>query len=433
MKACFGRQFTASSSGWGGSLPFAVRRLLGAGTLAVLAGCRVLPCPEGQVCANTPAAPAGGAAGTSNNGGGASANAGNGGTYVEEDAGPVVEWEDVTPPGMDLDPDSHNKQNYGILAVAVAPDDPKTVYITTSYEGLWKSPDSGMNWEKVNTGVNGDKIDAGRGGAFVIDPVDPAVMYLTSGYGTLGIWKSTNGGVDWEQLFKDDPGQNPTRPINPSGDYIPDITTFDLDPNDHLHLLAAFHDVPWKGYGDAGFVETKDGGATWTLVPPVEGIGSGQCIYFLNDSDTWLSQSNNPSTGMWRTTDGGKTFDRVADESNHYGACQIYRGTNALYVGTGSGVFRSADDGASWENVSHRGAIQGVIGDGFHIWASGPYAPPMEYNPTQRAPEMPGDVGWGPYGTQTFQYNANFLAADRENHIIYAAAWNAGVLRLVNP
>jgi photosystem II stability/assembly factor-like uncharacterized protein len=417
--------------------------------LLCLGSCRILPCPEGQVCANTPAAPAGGAPAVGGSGnptlgggapasmGGAGASAGGdapslgGGGLEEEDGGAPAIWEDITPPSLDLDPKSFNNGNYGMLSITVAPDDPTTVYLTTSYQGIWRSRDSGDTWKKINTGVNGDKIDAGRGGAFVIDPVDPDVMYVTSGYGTIGIWKSTNGGVDWEQLFKDDPKQNPTRPINPSGDYVPDITTFDLDPTDHLHLLAAFHDVPWKGYGDAGFVETKDGGATWKLVPPVEGLGNGQCIYFLNNSATWLSVSNNPSTGIWRTTNSGKTFTRVADSSNHYGACEIYRGEKAFYIGTGSGVFRSADNGASWTEVSHFGAVQGVVGDGEYIWASGPYAVQMPTNPTQRAREIPGDTGWRFYGTQKFSFCANYLAADRTNHIIYAAAWNTGALRLV--
>lgn len=432
-----------------------LRRYAATAVVAAFAGmalvgesaCRILPCPEGQVCGNQPATPGAGSAGmpTSNGGDGNSAgdgsgntgnsvqNGGNGGSVEdpEEEAGAAAVWENVTPKEVELDPAAFGDFNYGILQVAVAPDDATTVYFTTSYQGLWKSTNSGDSWKKVNTGLNGDKIDQGRGGTFIVDPVDPAIMYLSSGYGALGIWKSVNGGVDWEQLFTADAKQNPTRAINPSGDFNPDIATFDLDPSDHLHLLAAFHDVPWKGYADAGFVETKDGGATWTLVPPTEGMGSGQCIYFLNDSATWLSESNNPSSGIWRTTNSGKTFKRVADSSNHYGACQIYRGNKAFYIGTGSGVYRSADNGATWAEVSHLGAVQGIIGDGTHLWASGPYAPANLYNPTQRTLEAPGDVGWHLYGNQMFRYSANALAADVEHNILYAAAWNAGVLRLV--
>lgn len=424
---------------------FVVLASLAALALVGESGCRILPCPEGQVCGNQPATSGAGGAGVpvnnagsgdtagagSGNTGNTTENGGSGGRDPEEEAGAAAIWEDVTPKAVELDPSAFGNFNYGILQVAVAPDDPTTVYFTTSYQGLWKSTNSGDTWKKINTGVNSDKIDQGRGGTFIIDPVEPNVMYLSSGYGALGIWKSINGGVDWDPLFTDDAKHNPTRPINPSGDFNPDIATFDLDPADHLHLVAAFHDVPWKGYADAGFVETLDGGLTWKLVPPTAGMGNGQCIYFLNDSATWLSESNNPSSGIWRTTNSGKTFKRVADSSNHYGACQIYRGDKVFYIGTGSGVYRSSDNGATWAEVSHLGAIQGIVGDGTHLWASGPYAPSNLYNPTQRTLESPGNVGWHLYGDQQFRYSANSLAVDIEHNILYAAAWNAGVLRLV--
>jgi hypothetical protein len=400
---------------------------------AILAqACIVAPCPKGRQCDATQATPQG-------SGGSTPMSRGDSGSSQTDaagppDTGPVVPWENITPSEIDLDPTSFGGGNFGINDLVVDPTNPSTVFMTTSYQGFWRSTDSGLTFTKMNTGRNGDQIDMGRGSTLAIDPGNPSVLYTISSYGGLGIWKTTNAGVDWDSLFSADPTQNPTKPINVLGRDEPDIAAIDLDPQNSDHLIATFHDVPWRGYPDAGLIETLDGGKTWRLRPPPTGFGVAQCAYFLDDSSSWLVMSNSPDTGTWRTTDGGEAFVKI-DNYTNAGACQIYRAAGALYVGSGAGVLRSVDHGATWKLVTGRlSGIEGIVGDGNYIYASEAYplldgfATPI--NPTERAVENPG-TRFRAYGTQTFSNGGKRLAADRQRHIIFSAAWGAGVFRLV--
>jgi hypothetical protein len=356
-----------------------------------------------------------------------SVETGTGGTTTPP--GPAALWEDITPAGVSLADTIGVAPNCGMQNVVVDPSTPTTVYLSTCYQGIWKSIDSGLHWSRVNTGRNGDAITAGRAWTLAIDAVAPQTLYTTSGYGALGIWKSTNGGVDWDQLFA--PG-NPTESINWAGGYLPDIYAIDIDPADHNHLIATFHDAPWKGYSDAGLIETMDGGATWTLHQPAAGMGSSQYAFFLGDSATWIIVGSAPASGTWRRTSAG-TFQRVSDNYNVGGGCQIYRARNAFYHTGDFGVFRSTDNGATWTNVASiigRNTM-GLVGDGVHIYASDALVESSPFNPTLFAPENPGDTGWAVYGDQQLASGGRWLSADVQGHIIYSANMRSGVFRLV--
>ena len=166
-------------------------------------------------------------------------------------------WERITPPG-----DLGDSQ-----CVRVHPSEAGTVFVMmhkggngahSPTDGLYKSMDCGATWSaQINTGTNGDTVASGSWWSFVIDPVDPDVIYTIDGYGAGGVWKSTNGGVDWTQTIPPEQAQ-----------YIPNLflNGLTLDPTDHLHLVATVHDTCTGPAAGGCLPETFDGGATWHLL-----------------------------------------------------------------------------------------------------------------------------------------------------------------------
>jgi hypothetical protein len=164
-----------------------------------------------------------------------------------------------------------------------------------------------------------------------------------------------------------------------------------------------------------------------------------QKAYFLTSTD-WLVIASDPNAGAWRVTDdgsGGKTFTHVstAFEGGLVGfGGQMYRSGTVLYVATGYGVFRSADQGTTWARVLGSTSMEGMVGDGQYLYTSSALAAfnTEPYVPYAWASESTG-VDWFLYNDQTFVNGGRRLDADRTHHIIYAAAWHAGLFRLVEP
>ena len=222
--------------------------------------------------AGTAAHGTGGAGGTAGMGGGSSVDAG--GPHVVMACptvggapGKVGVWEKITPASIIAKGDTPGG------AVLVNPKDTRIVYVgSANGTGLWKSTDCGATFVHINTGKNGSHIDSGRIWDMVIDPVDPEILYVIEGYGDGGLWKTTNGGVDWENTTPI--GSEVAKTAN--GNFT---SIVGMDITDHLHLVLAFHSGCGGAYAPNCQAETKDGGATWRLFKePIAGEGVGVIV-----------------------------------------------------------------------------------------------------------------------------------------------------------
>src|SRR5262249_45291887 len=92
----------------------------------------------------------------------------------------VDRWEDVTPTGVDLNPD----KSMGALTVSADPNNPGTLYLGTDKQGLWKSTTCGAHWTKINTGKTGQVLDSGSLWTAVVDPQAPTALYGAALYGS---------------------------------------------------------------------------------------------------------------------------------------------------------------------------------------------------------------------------------------------------------
>jgi len=167
--------------------------------------------------------------------------------------GPIETWEQVTPPYVTAHPSFT-----GVLVPLVNPQNPAIVYVTSDSDGVFKSTDCGATWIKTNTGRNAKSLDSGRIWAATIDPVAPDTLYALTGYGDGGLWKTTNGGVDWDQML---PQGSEVATV--AGNFTERVA---MDPTNHLHLLVNFHQNCGGNHTPVCFGESKDGGATWKVL-----------------------------------------------------------------------------------------------------------------------------------------------------------------------
>lgn len=146
------------------------------------------------------------------------------------------------------------------------------------------------------------------------DPTDANVVYTAAGYGCAqGLWKSTNGGATWPQMFSQALIKQGTN----------DIGSIEINPADHLHILVGAHSASTGTPGAAGVWESRDGGRTWTL-PQAAGSSNHRAAFL--DAKTWIVITQD--TGIWRTIDSGATFSAFLKP---HGGRGLYRAKTGMF------------------------------------------------------------------------------------------------------
>ena len=228
---------------------------------------------------------------------------------------PFNTWYNVTGP---VDVSGYSGAQFVLTDPARAND----LYAFAAYASVYKSTDFGQTWKKWSQNDAG--IRSGRPWACAIDPnpnrdpATPPVMYSAAGYGDSGLFKSTDGGVSWNQLLAN------MRLYCYAGP--PEVYGMAIDPGNSQHILLGFR-MAWCGT-DTGLLESTDGGATWVEHKPPAGFGEGHYVAFV-DSNTWLAVSIafGPAGGTWRTTTAGRVngvpdpaaWTKVADIYHNHG------------------------------------------------------------------------------------------------------------------
>lgn len=357
------------------------------------------------------------------------------------DAGSIGTWTNVTPAAIDLDPAAFNGDNYGVQDVLADPARPGDFYAFTCHQGVWKSTDAGLTWSKINTGTNGAALDAGKLWTAAIEPdptrnpATPPILWTATGNAAAGVWKSSDGGINWTAHSVD----NATAAAASGNAYFGnDVYALDVDPNDATHLIAGFHGYP-------GISESIDGGETWNTIAVPAGIGASLYPFFVatgsaaSTRTTWLTQAqwDSNTAGIWRTTDGGTQWTHVAPTLEHkHGSTQFHQPGNGVVYAPSvnpNGVFRSTDSGATWTQVS-TALANAVFGTPAQLYSEDSFAAGGTYDANPYVAQPNADTQWTAVSpTPAMGNGAKRAAVSRNgaNFVIVSGNWLGGIWRLV--
>jgi photosystem II stability/assembly factor-like uncharacterized protein len=199
-----------------------------------------------------------------------------------------------------------------VLAVAGVPGDPDTYYFGAVAGGVFKSTNGGMTWNPTF-----DKQSVSSIGAIAVADADHNVLYVGTGEACLrgnisygdGVYKSTDGGQTWKNI-----GLKDSRHI---GALI-------IDPrNPDIALVAALGHA-WGPNEERGVFRTADGGKTWQKVLyKDENTGAIDVVFDPKNSSIvyaamyqvrrqpWTFTSGGPGSGLYKSTDGGLTWKHI--------------------------------------------------------------------------------------------------------------------------
>jgi hypothetical protein len=226
----------------------------------------------------------------------------------------------------------------------IDPQSPSTLYVGTSQAGIYRSSDCGATWTKTNTGTGGDLLDQGENWDILADSDDSHSVYANSGYGPNGYFKSTDQGRSWTQV------------LDPAGAgaafvYSGFVHHGAMDPTTPGHFILAPHFDCQGAYSAHCILELAKGGAAWTVAQnaPAE---SEQGAVSMLDAKIWFQGDGG---GLYRTADEGMTWNQVINGGIINPA--FARGPDGtLYVTStdccNPGLWASEDQGATWARVA---------------------------------------------------------------------------------
>jgi photosystem II stability/assembly factor-like uncharacterized protein len=200
-----------------------------------------------------------------------------------------------------------------VTTVTGIPSQPRTFYMGTTGGGVWKTTDAGHSWVNVSDG----QIPVGSIGAVAVADRDPNIVYAGTGSSKIrsnvsigrGIYKSVDGAKTWTFIGLRDVGQIATIRINPAN---PD------------EVFVAALGNPFADSKERGVYRTRDGGKSWQRVLFLgEGIGAADLelqpgnpgvVYasmWRGQRKPWTIISGGTEGGIYKSTDGGGSWTKL--------------------------------------------------------------------------------------------------------------------------
>lgn len=225
-----------------------------------------------------------------------------------------------------------------VADIAVVANDPNIAYVGLATGGVWKTDNAFTTWEPVF-----DKEPVSSIGAVAVAPSDPSIVWVGTGEANTrqssswgnGVYRSLDGGDTWQHMGLDDTHQIGRIVINP---HSPNI----------VYVAAQGH--LWGPNHQRGVFKTTDGGKTWTCVLFIsDNTGANDIAMDPDSPDTLYAamyerqrtvagfDGGGPESGLYKTIDGGATWTKMTNGLPHGDlgriAIAVYRhNPNILYA-----------------------------------------------------------------------------------------------------
>ncbi|MCI0661130.1 MAG: glycosyl hydrolase [Acidobacteria bacterium] len=251
-----------------------------------------------------------------------------------------------------------------VTAVAGVPSQPMVYYFGATGGGVWKTTDGGVNWDPISD----EYFTTGSVGAIGVSESDPNVIYVGMGESPIrgnvshgdGVYKSTDAGKTWKKVGLDDTrhiGRVRVHPKNPDLVYVAALGHI-FGPNEQR-----------------GVFRSKDGGRTWEKVL-YRNNKAGAIDLILDPSNPnviyagfwevfrtpYSMESGGPGSGLFKSTDGGDTWNEITRNPGMPRGLVGKVGITvsavnperlwAIIEAEDGGVFRSDNGGRSWIKVN---------------------------------------------------------------------------------
>lgn len=254
-----------------------------------------------------------------------------------------------------------------VTAVAGVASQPMVFYFGGVGGGVWKTSDGGINWEPIS---DGSVFGTASVGAIGLSDSDPNTIYVGMGESPIrgnvthgdGVYKSTDGGKTWKHVGLEDTRQISRVRVHPKN---PDI----------VYVAAQGH--VWAPNADRGVFRSTDGGKTWKKIL-FRSDKAGACDLIIDPTNPsvlyaglwevyrkpWTLESGGPGSGIFKSTDGGDTWTEITRNPG------LPRGTIgivgitvspansdrlwAIVEAEDGGVFRSDNAGRTWTKTNEQ-------------------------------------------------------------------------------
>ena len=196
---------------------------------------------------------------------------------------------------------------------AMHPDNPKHYYVAVSSGGVWKTVNNGNTYKPIFDSQGSYSI-----GCVTLDPTNPSIVWVGTGennnqrsvaYGD-GIYKSEDAGKSWKNMGLK------------NSEHIGNIV---VHPEDGNTVFVAAIGPLWSAGGERGVYKTTDGGKTWNLVLEIdEHTGINEVVMDPRDPDVLYASAyqrrrhvftylgGGPGSAIYKSTDGGSTWNKAS-------------------------------------------------------------------------------------------------------------------------
>ncbi len=256
------------------------------------------------------------------------------------------------------------------------PSQPNVFFVGVNNGGVWKTDDYGRTWNPIF-----DDAPTGSVGDLAVSPSNPNVIYVGTGEGLHrpdlavgdGMFKSIDGGKNWEHIGLDD---------------IQQISRVIVHPTNPNIVFVAGLGHPYGANDMRGIFKSIDGGKSWKKTLFINhNTGAIQVEFDPNDpqilfANMWEHQEgpwenakfSGPNSGLYKSTDGGETWRNIkkglpnaSQGLGRIGVAIAMSNSKRMYATVDArengGVYRSDDAGESWGLITTESRLWGRGGD----------------------------------------------------------------------